>query len=954
MTVQFSVSDSGARFRFTRNGQAISPEIWAMAADIAGRAAVDALRRLESAGHAAIDDAGAHLDHAGITQLSSPEAAALGLPPPAEVVLCLAMSPGVPPERIDARWIRPDGRPILSAQRHGAFLRVGEKEFRLPDPLYGIATAVSEYQTASRDDPDERTRRLVALKAALPQQPDPLVVANGMLPAMRIAYAESFSLEAGGSAADPEILPVLHARAPDADSGQEEALLPRAYQEAFAQRAFRAQANARAAYTLGDGWYVALSRPLQDALQVVREAQDAPTAERRDFLRNPSSWLQHRLGPEHDPVIIETLFRETEGYSERVKGLGFWQPRVLPWIRRPPADWFGPPEFGLDLGGERLRIPPEQLPGLATRIEAAIARGEPSVRVPEPDGPVVPATAEAREAVLALQHAQLPAPAGFAEEMLAAPAAPCGQQKILLIATNEDASDYQRGLVRRQPPLPQGFPACLGAVLKPHQEAGLEWLRQAWNAGRPGVLLADDMGLGKTLQCLAFLAQLREAMQAKCLPQGPILIVAPVGLLQNWVEEHDRHLRGGGLGRLRRAFGSGLTELRLPAASGRVPRSLDRKALAESDWVLTTYEALRDNQKDFGEISFAAVVFDEAQRIKNPGTRVTDAAKALKSGFWLALTGTPVENRLADLWCIIDTVQPGFFPELKAFSARYEQAPEPEALLGLKRALEEETANAPAIMMRRMKVQQLQGLPAKTETRLPRGMPQVQADAYRAVLSAARVDVTRAGKLRALQRLRAISLHPSASMSADDDVFVAASARLSAFCEALDRIADQKEKALVFLEDLDMQARLCGVLQRRYRLVRAPAIINGSVDGAKRQDRVNAFQAASAGFGLMILSPRAAGVGITLTAASHVIHLSRWWNPAVEDQCTDRAYRLGQTRDVTVHLPMALLPGEEARSFDHNLNALLQRKRSMAAELLMPPAPTAADEDALFRQTIGS
>ncbi len=167
-------------------------------------------------------------------------------------------------------------------------------------------------------------------------------------------------------------------------------------------------------------------------------------------------------------------------------------------------------------------------------------------------------------------------------------------------------------------------------------------------------------------------------------------------------------------------------------------------------------------------------------------------------------------------------------------------------------------------------------------------------------------------------------------------------------------VAERREKALVFLEDLDFQARLAGVFQRRYDLPRAPLIISGQVAGPRRQERVDAFQNAPAGFDLMLLTPRAAGVGLTLTAANHVIHLSRWWNPAVEDQCTDRVHRIGQTRPVTVHVPLALLAEAEDRSFDGNLHALLTRKRELAAGLLAAPGATAEDEAALLRTTVGT
>ena len=209
-----------------------------------------------------------------------------------------------------------------------------------------------------------------------------------------------------------------------------------------------------------------------------------------------------------------------------------------------------------------------------------------------------------------------------------------------------------------------------------------------------------------------------------------------------------------------------------------------------------------------------------------------------------------------------------------------------------------------------------------------------------------------------MQAIRAISLHPEPERVGADDAFIAASARLELCFAALDRIALSGERALLFLDDLALQARLGGIIQRRYRLPQAPMVINGGVSGPARQTRVNRFQSSPEGFDVMILSPKAGGVGLTLTRANHVIHLSRWWNPAVEDQCTGRVLRIGQTRPVAVHLPLAVLPDESRsdgrRSFDQNLHALLDRKRTLSRDTLMPPVETQADQDALFAETLGA
>jgi hypothetical protein len=186
----------------------------------------------------------------------------------------------------------------------------------------------------------------------------------------------------------------------------------------------------------------------------------------------------------------------------------------------------------------------------------------------------------------------------------------------------------------------------------------------------------------------------------------------------------------------------------------------------------------------------------------------------------------------------------------------------------------------------------------------------------------------------------------------DDEAFIALSARFVSGFSTLDEIAANSERALLFVDDLAVQARLTGLIQRRYGLASATMVINGAVAGQKRQARVDRFQSAAAdGFDVIILSPRAGGVGLTLTRANHVIHLSRWWNPAVEDQCNGRALRIGQTRPVTVHIPVATL-SSHLRSFDQNLHALLDRKRRLLYKALLPPEVTESERQRLLDETL--
>lgn len=260
----------------------------------------------------------------------------------------------------------------------------------------------------------------------------------------------------------------------------------------------------------------------------------------------------------------------------------------------------------------------------------------------------------------------------------------------------------------------------------------------------------------------------------------------------------------------------------------------------------------------------------------------------------------------------------------------------------------------PPVMLRRMKQEgHIEGLPEVSVQRYEREMPAAQAAEYDRIVVEARSSKGEKGSmLKALQGLRRTSLSPRLGVDDDDEGLAAGSARILACLDILDGVRDKRQKALVFIEDLEMQGLLMGLFQRRFGLDSPPLLINGKVPGAKRQALVNEFQGRK-GFDVMLLSPRAGGVGLTLTAANHVVHLSRWWNPAVEDQCSDRVYRIGQSRDVTIHLPIAIHPDYGAQSFDCRLDDLLERKRHLSRTVLAPVTTSARDYDELFSAVVG-
>jgi SNF2 family DNA or RNA helicase len=593
------------------------------------------------------------------------------------------------------------------------------------------------------------------------------------------------------------------------------------------------------------------------------------------------------------------------------------------------------------LNDRTVPLTAKEVEQLYAAAEAAAANGDPVVNFTSNGETIaVPATAETLAALAALRDANLTPPSTLQPKK-------AGEAQVLLIQPNENALDIEANWTPRSAH-DLAPPSCLRTPLKAHQEKGLRWLQEAWSHGRPGVLLADDMGLGKTLQALTFLAWLREGMRAGQIASGPLLIVAPTGLLENWREEHDRHLQPPGLGKILRAYGRELATHRSTAADGRPTISVD--TLRTADCVLTTYETLRDYDQDFGQARFTAAVFDEAQKIKTPGIRLTDTAKAMNVEFRVAMTGTPVENRLADLWCIVDAVHPGYLGELKRFSARYERQADESDLRALKDQLDRSRGDRPPLMFRRLRWDHLPDLPRCNESIREEVMPSTQHAVYEATIEQARNAGTRGEMLSALSALRRISLHPERDSTGNDADIIRASARVILLFHILDDVHDRHERALIFLDDRVMQARLAGMIQRRYRLPTSPMIINGAVPGSARQARVNRFQSTTAGFDVMLLSPRAGGVGLTLTAANHAIHLERWWNPAVEDQCTGRVLRIGQSRQVTVHVVQSICPGR--RSFDQNLHALLLRKRELVRDTLGSGEVSEAESLTLLRDTI--
>lgn len=456
--------------------------------------------------------------------------------------------------------------------------------------------------------------------------------------------------------------------------------------------------------------------------------------------------------------------------------------------------------------------------------------------------------------------------------------------------------------------------AGLQATLRPYQHAGVKWLWHLYRLGLGGCL-ADDMGLGKTIQVLALLLLIKSEGQALT---HPSLLVLPASLLGNWLAEAQRFAPALRILLVHPSFG------RRELMAQEVPEGLDTY-----DLVMTSYGSL-SRAAWLKAYKWNLVILDEAQAIKNPSTQQTQTVKALQSRRRLALTGTPVENRLQDLWSIFDFVNPGLLGSAAQFGAVTREASGDEGakVYGTLRALV-----APYIL-RRLKTDRsiISDLPDKTEFDVICSLTPAQAALYERTviglkqeLAQVEGDKQRRGiVLSYLMRFKQICNHPS-HYSGDGVYRPEESGKLRRLKPLLEEIAAKREKLLIFTQYSEISTMLAEFLAKFYG--RSGLILTGATPVAQRKTLVEQFQDAD-GPPFFVLSLRAGGTGLTLTAASQVIHFDRWWNPAVENQATDRAFRIGQKRPVMVHKLIC------AGTIEERIDQMIKDKKRVAGEIL--------------------
>ncbi|MFJ7071383.1 DEAD/DEAH box helicase [Streptomyces sp. NPDC098781] len=452
---------------------------------------------------------------------------------------------------------------------------------------------------------------------------------------------------------------------------------------------------------------------------------------------------------------------------------------------------------------------------------------------------------------------------------------------------------------------PVGQPPALAATLRDYQRRGLSWLARMTSLGL-GCCLADDMGLGKTITLIA----LHLHRQSDTSSAGPTLVVCPTSLMGNWQREIEKFAPGT---RVRRFHGS----------------RRDLEALADGEFVLTTYGTMRLDARRLAEVPWGMVVADEAQHVKNPYSATARALRSIGARARVALTGTPVENNLSELWAILDWTTPGLLGRLGTFRARYAQAVEggqdPAAAERLARLVR------PFLLRRRKSDPGIAPeLPPKTETDRAVSLTTEQAGLYEAVVRETLAEIAEADSMarrglivKLLTGLKQICNHPAQFLKEERPTIAGRSGKLELLDELLDTILSEGASVLVFTQYVRM-----GRLIEEHLAARGvhTQFLHGGTPVAEREALVGRFQDGEVP--VFLLSLKAAGTGLNLTRAEHVVHYDRWWNPAVEAQATDRAYRIGQTRPVQVHRLIA------EGTIEDRIADMLNRKRELADAVL--------------------
>ncbi|MFT5161450.1 MAG: SNF2 family DNA or RNA helicase [Alteromonadaceae bacterium] len=461
-------------------------------------------------------------------------------------------------------------------------------------------------------------------------------------------------------------------------------------------------------------------------------------------------------------------------------------------------------------------------------------------------------------------------------------------------------------------------PKRLNANLREYQKRGLSWLLYLEELGLNGCL-ADDMGLGKTIQVIANLVIAQQQCELQGTTDGPTLLIAPTSVMGNWQKEVERFAP-----HLKTAIHHG---------SSRLKDGKEFKQLClDNHMVITSYSLVRKDLKLFEKLNWQRVVLDEAQNIKNPKASQSKAIFKLKAVSRLALTGTPVENRLMDLWSIFHFLNPGYLGTQAQFRKTYEIPIQKQNSAGQSAVLKKLVG---PFILRRMKTDKniIKDLPDKVENKQYCNLSKEQAALYEAVVSdvtqqlAEKEGIERQGlMLSTLTRLKQICNHPMQYLQDNSEFTPERSHKLQRLGEMLEEAQADGDSVLIFTQFTEIGDQLVRYLSREKQL--NCYYLHGGVSRTKRETMISEFQDPATSPSVFVLSLKAGGVGITLTRANHVFHFDRWWNPAVEDQATDRAFRIGQKKNVFVHKFIT------TGTLEERIDEMIEDKKQLAGSIV--------------------
>ena len=707
----------------------------------------------------------------------------------------------------------------------------------------------------------------------------------------------------------------------------------------------------------------------KEVLRRMQKVRKFGGKDRADVLRNPQKVFEGVAG---------AIDIDQQIFGDRVKGIGDFPFISQPYVQYANTGIFDDPDIDTEKGGRAKSlnlgvkcIYPDgreeniifksrnELLSFQNTIRAALQKGEGTVEL---NGKIFVADRELANGIDAIVERVTKKPKDREQPEKS-------QRLYLLIYENEEAREYVEN--REAASIPEEaltLPESLidVSVLKKHQIDGVRWLQRNYLLRRGGCLLADDMGLGKTLQVLTFIAWLiekgdisQERSRMEEAPWNPVLIIAPVMLLENetWIGDMKNFFKNEGaiFTPFITLHGDKLKSYRKAGSAGAETNIgeavLDIEKLREYRVILTNYETVVNYQFSFAMMKsgWSVVVTDEAQEYKTPSTKISHALKSLSPTFRIACTGTPVETRLIDIWNIFDFLQPGsLLHSAREFNDEFvkpfENHPK-ESLNSLRKRLH--FGEKSAYLLRREKKNELEGLPDKQEYKIPCDLSSEQRDMHIDLIKRGRIGGEGNHPLSLIQRLMHLYQHPaliiqdeSFSQGMINEAFERCP-KLEKLIDVLRSIKTNKEKALVFTRSLKMQEFLATAIHETLGI--NAGIVNGATPRKgstrtsinTRKEVIQRFKE-SKGFNVIILSPDVAGIGLTLVEANHVIHYGRWWNPAKESQATDRVYRIGQSKEVHVYYLIARDPQNKFKTFDEKLDALIERRRQMAADFLLP------------------